>query len=117
MKTVIIDGEEYVRKSDVTSAVSEGLQYAIIRSSDSGCWAGYVEDVTGSTVTLLNARRLWYWSGAASLSQLAMEGVSKPRECKFPIEVSQVTVLGVCEIIDATEAARKSIAEVPVWSA
>ncbi|MCF0120546.1 MAG: hypothetical protein HUJ65_02815, partial [Oscillospiraceae bacterium] len=36
-------------------------------------------------VELTQCRRIWYWSGAASLSQLANDGVRKPDECKFTI--------------------------------
>jgi hypothetical protein len=69
----------------------------------------------GREVVLKNARRLWYWSGASSLSQLAMEGVKRPNECKFPCEVDSVTLLEAIEILDVTENAKASIAGVPVW--
>jgi hypothetical protein len=62
-----------------------------------------------------NARRLWYWSGAASLSQLAMEGVKDPANCKFPCPVEQVILTEAIEIIPATQAARASVEAVPVW--
>lgn len=90
-------------------------QYVIIRSSPSGCWAGELVSRDGATVVLKNARRLWYWAGAASLSQLAAEGTSRPGECKFPPEVSECTVLEVCEILAVADEARKSIAGVPIW--
>ena len=64
-----------------------------------------------------NARRLWYWEGAASLSQMAMEGTSKPSECKFPCEVERVELLNAIEILDTTEKAEKSIKAVPIWEA
>ena len=66
----------------------------------------------GREVTLKNARRLWYWDGAASLSQLAMEGVTNKNNCKFPCEVGSIIIDNVCEVIDATEKARKIISEV-----
>lgn len=69
----------------------------------------------GDEAELHDARRLWYWAGAASLSQLAMEGVSIPEKCKFPVPMARVTVLGVIEIIDMTANAKRSIDEVPVW--
>jgi hypothetical protein len=62
-----------------------------------------------------NARRLWYWDGASSLSQLAMEGVKKPENCKFPCEVARIELTEAIEIIDCTEEAKQSIAGVPVW--
>ena len=62
-----------------------------------------------------NARRIWYWSGAASLSQLAMEGTKDPANCKFPCPVDRVELLQAIEILDVTPQAEKSIKEVPVW--
>lgn len=90
-------------------------EYVIVRSRDAGCFAGTITDRAGDTVTLNGARRLWYWAGAATLSQLAMEGTSKPNECKFPAPVEHIVVLGVCEIIAVADTARASIEAVPVW--
>ena len=66
-------------------------------------------------VVMKNARRLWYWSGAASLSQLAVDGVKNPKQCKFPVVVNEVTLTEVIEIIPTTKKADESIAGVPVW--
>jgi len=91
--------------------------YKIVRTQNAGVFAGEVVKREGVEVEMRNARRLWYWSGAASLSQLAMEGVKNPADCKFPCEVGRVVLLDVVEILDATEAARANIAEVPTWKA
>ena len=64
---------------------------------------------------LKNARRLWYWAGAASLSQLAMEGTKKPDECKFPCAVLSISLAQVIEIIPCTAKALDSINGVPIW--
>lgn len=93
------------------------MRYVIVRTYSAGVFAGYLESRNGKEVILKNARRLWYWSGAASLSQLAMEGVKKPNDCKFPCEVDKIELLEAIEIIDATEKARESIKEVPIWIA
>jgi hypothetical protein len=91
------------------------LPYKIVRTYSAGVFAGYIESIEGQKVVIKNARRLWYWDGAASLSQLAMEGTKAPENCKFPCEVSSITVLEAIEILDVTEEARLSIANVPVW--
>jgi len=92
-------------------------KYVIIRSRDAGCFAGEIESRKDDTVVMIKARRLWYWSGAASLSQMAQEGVSKPTGCKFPPLVDRQEIFGVIEILDATDKCRKSIEGVPVWRA
>lgn len=91
------------------------MKYVIVRTYSAGVFAGELESRNGREVVLLNARRLWYWDGAASLSQLAMEGTKKPENCKFPCEVNRVELLEAIEILDVTEAAKKSIKEVTVW--
>lgn len=90
-------------------------KYVIVRTYSAGCFAGYLEKRKGKVVTLSNARRLWYWSGAASLSQLAVDGTSKPKDCKFPVAVTSIDLTEAIEIIDTTETARLSIESVPVW--
>ena len=50
------------------------LKYVIVRTYSAGVFAGNLKSRDGKEVTLTNARRLWYWSGAASLSQLAVAG-------------------------------------------
>ena len=117
--TIKIDDVEYVRKDSVSVLAPEldGKQYVIARSRDAGVFAGYLESKDGNEVKLINARRIWKWVGAASLSQLAVDGVSKPNECKFPVAVPFVIMLGVCEILPVNANAKESIDRVPVWRA
>jgi hypothetical protein len=98
--------------------VTKKKQYVIVRSYDAGAFAGELKEhdrVTRHAV-LANARRLWYWSGAASLSELSQKGVSNPNGCKFPAEVPEQLIANVIEVIPCTEAARESIAKVPLWT-
>jgi len=107
---IIIDGDEYIR-TDKQSPTD----YKIVRTHSAGVFAGYIESRNGQEVVMRNARRLWYWSGAASLSQLAIDGVSAPQNCKFPEAVNRVELLQAIEILDVTEKARLSINAVPIW--
>lgn len=88
----------------------------IVRTYRAGVFLGTVKERNGKEVLLTNARRIWYWDGAASLSQLANDGTSKPQNCKFPTPVAEVLLTEVIEMIPATEAAIASIAAVPVWA-
>ena len=87
----------------------------MVRTYSAGVFFGEVTARNGKEVEMKNARRIWYWDGAASLSQLATEGTSKPKNCKFPAPVSAVLLTEAIEIIPATEAAIASIAAVPAW--
>lgn len=89
----------------------------IVRSNGAGVFFGEIKEKDGNRVVMTNARRIWYWKGAASLSQLAQEGTSNPSGCKFPVSVDEVEVFNVLEILSVTDKAAKSIDAVKVWKA
>ena len=91
------------------------IKYHIIRCKEAGVFFGKIKNRDGNEAVLTDVRRIWYWDGAASLSQMAMEGVSRPRNCKFSVTVPEMTVLGVIELIPCTEGAANSILEVAAW--
>lgn len=112
MKDIItIDGVDYVRADTQPTG-----EHVLVRSRDAGVFAGRLVTRTGDEVELVDARRIWYWDGAATLSELATKGTSKPGKCKFPAAVPSITVLGVCEVIEMASLAVESIAAVPVWT-
>lgn len=122
METMTINGEEWVKKSTIPqgeeremSVNLDGLRYCVVRTYSAGAFAGYVKERNGKEATLLKARRLWYWDGAASLSELAMHGVALPEKCKFPCAVEEMELTEVIEVITATVKARKSIEGVKEW--
>lgn len=97
-------------------AVKKKERYVIFRTYSAGVFAGEFVSRKGKEGVLKNARRLWRWAGAASLSQLAMEGTSKPSDCKFPCAVDHVELTEVIEVLECTDKARTSIEGVAVWS-
>ena len=113
-----INGITYVPKDSVANVKAEsldGMEYAIIRTNSAGVHAGYIEKEDGKLVTLKKSRRLWYWSGASTLSQLAVDGTSNADDCKFPCEVETIRITEAIEVIPCTEKARKSIEGVKIW--
>lgn len=92
------------------------MKKVMVRTYSAGVFTGELDSRDGKEVVLRNARRMWYWDGAASLSQLAQEGTSQPDNCKFPCPVDRVLLTEAIEIIDMTDAAWDSIAKVPVWA-
>jgi len=108
-KEIVLDGITYIAKEEI-----EKMPYVIVRTYSAGVHAGNLEKKEGKEVVLKNSRRIWYWDGAASLSQMAVDGVSKPENCKFPCEVD-ITLTEAIEIIHCTKIAEKSLKGVPVW--
>jgi len=116
---IVIDGATYVPKSSVKSMPQKskkGLTYCVVRTYSAGVFAGwYDRKHKGMSGTVFDARRIWYWEGAASLSQLANEGVKSPDKCKFAQAVREVDLKEIVEVIPCTETAKKNIEDVKEW--
>lgn len=87
----------------------------IVRAYGAGVFFGTLTEKAGDEVMLTDARRLWYWDGAASISQIAMEGVKRPNECKFTMAVNEIVIEKVIEIIPCTDEAIANIEAVKIW--
>ena len=94
------------------------MEKSIIRTYSAGVFFGEVtkqeNTPAGVIVTIKYCRRLWYWNGAASLSELSQSGVKRGGN-KFSVTVPEMVVAGVIEIIPCTKKAVESITAVPVW--
>lgn len=95
------------------SAINNGMvgKFVIVRCRDAGVHAGYLESHNGRECVLTSARRLWYWkpaNGAAFLSGVAAEGLSKESKVGAPVKIH---LTENCEIIECSSAAERSIAE------
>lgn len=110
-----INGTVYVPKSNVLADKLDDMRYVLVRTYSAGVFVGYLKEQEDQKVILKKARRIWYWDGAASLSQLSTEGTSKPENCKFPCEVETIELMQVIEIIDITKKAKESITNVKIW--
>jgi hypothetical protein len=91
-------------------------KYCIVRTYSAGVFAGTLESLDGKVGKVTKARRIWYWDGASSLSELAARGTSKPDNCKFPCEVDEVLLTEIIEVIPCTDKAIKSIKGVKEWT-
>jgi hypothetical protein len=114
-KKVAKKATKKVAKKATKKAAAIG-EYCIVRTYSAGVFAGFIDtSIKGKENIVYDARRIWYWDGAASLSQLAIDGTSKPENCKFPEKVDKVILKEIIEIIPCTEKAKASIESVKVW--
>jgi hypothetical protein len=116
MNEIMINGVKYVPENNLSV---DGMKPVLIRSFAAGVHFGYLKSEqftpSGKVVVLSNTRRVWYWSGAASLSQMANEGVKNPKDCNFSVIVAENEIVNVLETIPLTEIALKNLYEVPIW--
>ena len=109
---------EILRERENNNQKGESImnnQKVIVRCDRSGVFYGEIKERNGSEVVMTNARCLWYWYGAASLLQLALEGVTNPKECKFTVYVPEIALLDAIEIIPCSDKAIESIEGVKEW--
>ena len=118
IQELVIDGKTYVPKESLNQSAEkrDGMPYVIIRTYSAGVHCGYLKRREGKEVELFDSIRIWKWEGAASLSQLAMEGTNNPNECKFGMPITTSLVLTeAIEVIEMTETAKQSIQNVESW--
>ena len=90
-------------------------QYYIIRCEQAGVFFAQIKARRGDEVDLENCRKIWCWSGAAAVEQLAMTGPLNASGCKITMEVPEMTVLGAIQLIPCTREAAETIQRIAVW--
>lgn len=88
----------------------------IFRGDRSGVFFGELVERNEQEVEIKNCRRLWYWDGACSISEIALSGVKKPDNCKFTVTVESLVITDCIEIDVCTDKAIKNIESVKVWN-
>lgn len=85
----------------------------IVRTYSAGVWFGTLSEKDGAEVILTNARRMWYWHAAESisLSGCALYGIKQDKS-KIVAPVASVWLEAI-EIIPTTEVATASIENAP----
>lgn len=91
----------------------------IVRSVNAGVFFGTLDAITpdGCSCELSRARKLWYWDGAAAVEEIAQIGTARPDNCKFTVTVDKIAIVGICQVVPATDKAASVIESVPEWKA
>lgn len=93
--------------------MQEKTQKYIVRCDKAGVFYADVTDRRGDEADLKNARRIYYWNGAATLSELSQSGC-KP-DSKITVPVPTMTVLGVIEVIPCSKKCQEVIDGIKEW--
>jgi hypothetical protein len=91
------------------SAVSPMVgKTCVIRTYSAGVHVGEVARHNGREVLLKNARRIWRWGGAFTLSEVATKGVD-PEKSRIAVALPEILLTEAVEIIPATKEAMAKI--------
>lgn len=96
-----------------SSAVSSSLigQHVVVRTFSAGVHIGTLVAKDGENVLLKDARRLWKWSGAFTLSEVSQTGIKKA-DSRMACAVPLIELTNANEIIPTTEKARATFDQV-----
>ncbi len=87
----------------------------IVRADKAGVFFGTLSKKKGTEVQLKNVRKLYYWSGANAIEQIALEGVKNPENCKFTVTNEEATVSNYIQIITCTNEAIENLESTVEW--
>lgn len=91
----------------------------IIRCRDAGVHFGSIVAEDGVWLRIADTRRIWYWAGAASLSELAVYGPhpSKVDACRFGCRLAThaLRLADTCEVIECRREGAAAIEAVKEW--
>lgn len=116
-ETIKIDDIEYVRAdSNKLAPKLDDMEYCVVRTYSAGVHIGYVKEFGKKHpqhAELINSRRLHYWTGAASLSQVAMDGVDS--SSRIAVILPKIELTDVIEVISCSEKAAEFFKGAEAW--
>lgn len=87
----------------------------LIRTYSAGVHFGVLKKLDNhQNVILTNSQRIHYWDGACSLSQVAVDGVSKSNT-RIAVIVDEILLERAIEIIPLTDKAHKNLRGMEIW--
>lgn len=116
-QTLILNLLGMDKKENTTSNIHDYLlgNCVLVRTYSAGVHIGTLKEKDGQTVLLTNTKRIWYWDGACSLSQLSSEGSKNINNCKISVEVPNNLIEQVIEIMSVNDEVKKQIYEAAPW--
>lgn len=117
-ETITIDDIKYIRADSVTKQADQldGMTYCVVRTYSAGVHIGYVKEFGEKHpqhAKLINSRRLHKWSGACSLSQVAIDGVCQ--DSRIAMVIPEIDLTDVIEVIPCSEKASEFFKGAKVW--
>ncbi len=90
-------------------------KHVIVRSNMAGVFFGILTEKNGEEITLKDARKFFYFSGANTVEDLATQGALNAEKCKLTVQVEQIIISDFAQILPCTESAINQINTIPVW--
>jgi hypothetical protein len=106
-------------KNDNPTTKNDNKKF-VVRSDRAGVFFGVITKTMplGDKlyVEMDECRRIHYWNGAASLTQVALDGLPKGSGSRITNPLDGACVAGVIEILPCTKKATSAIEELQPWT-
>lgn len=90
-------------------------KHVIVRSNMAGVFFGILTNKSDNEITLSNARKFYYFSGANTVEDLATQGALNVNDNKLTVEVEEIIISNFEQIIPCTSDAIEQIKTIPIW--
>ena len=97
--------ENYIRRKCIVRCYSAGVFFGEVKEVSS--------NANGLNVRLGNARKVWYWDGAAAVEQLSQDGCGD--NSKLTVAVPELVVANAVQIIPCSGKAVKNLEAKKEW--
>ncbi len=111
-KEIVLNGIVYEAKKD-----NSELPFVLVRTYSAGVHYGYLNYQNPNNpkhIKLSNARRIYEWQGACSLSQVAVDGIDA-NNSKVSVPVPSMELTEAIEIIEISGKAVNNLKEIKEW--
>lgn len=98
------------------TSIYDPSRFYIIRADKAGVFIGKIKHADGTTLQVSNLRRLYRWSGALDVTQIAANGVSG--ENKFSVQFGDddlSVIYNVIECHPVSDKALETINNIKAW--
>lgn len=90
-------------------------KHVIVRSDMAGVFFGILTKKEGTELTLKNARKFYYFSGANTVEDLANQGALNKENCKMTVAVDEIVISNFEQLLPCTKESIKQNNSIPEW--
>ena len=91
-------------------------KHVIVRSNLAGVFFGILTAKDGDELTLSKARKLYYFSGANTVEDLANQGALNSSDCKVTAPVDIIIISKFEQILPCSKNSINQLNSIPIWT-
>jgi hypothetical protein len=103
MNEIVLNAADHVEKKEIVAS-----NLTLVRTVNAGVHFGVLVSAEKGFVVLENAKRIWRWSGANTLNEVAEKGVDADYT-RISEPVTKITLLDAIELIPISDSAAKTL--------